>query len=95
MQLDVNDITLVYYMQQYVDGFMMKYQQKWHSTHGQYLEGCPHKVESWEEGGGCHMNIIISVEGNYSLPSTLTYLCCPCLVTYALFVFTALLSTHV
>lgn len=56
-------------------------------------------LTKWTHGrrgvGGCHVNIIISAEGNYSLPSSLTYLCCPCLTVYALFVFTALVSTRV
>lgn len=67
-------------MQQYVDVDMMKYQRRWRGAH-------IWKGEIREEGGGCHMNVIISAEGNYSPPSTPTYLCCPCLTAYALFVF--------
>lgn len=58
-------------MQQYVDGYMMKYQRGWRIAHGWYLEGRPHRVETWD--------MIISAEGNYSLPSWMTYLCCACI----------------
>lgn len=49
-------------------------------------------LTKWRHG---RRDVIVSAEGNYSLPSTLTYLCCACMTVYALFVFTALLSTHV
>lgn len=50
--------------------------------------------QSGDMGGGCHMNIILSAEGNHSPPSTLTHLCCPRLTACALFVFTAPMSTR-